>query len=224
MITLRWRLTILELLEATNKKRGDSGANIMLFGGGRRSWILFKIEKASVGSSAVLQCPPMRFPVHDGDGGSRRSPGDRNARLCGSRGSTLEQRGVGDRTDPYEYAHAVVGTISTAVMILQPLLMSIMRKPENEAEHANFKNWPLSRQIGHVSHRALGFVSIYLAFVAMETGTHLSESRAQKWSAGLIATITATVLVTLTITHLGNSQSTQEIHDHDVKVELGEAR
>ena len=84
-------------------------------------------------------------------------------------------------------------------------------------------------QIGHVSHRALGFVSIYLAFVAMETGTHLSESRAQKWSAGLIATITATVLVTLTITHIGNSKynvivPTQEIHDHDVKVEPGEAR
>ncbi len=107
--------------------------------------------------------------------------------------------------------------------------MSIMRQPENEAEHANLKNWPLWRQIGHVSHRALGFISFYLAFVAMETGTHLSESRAQKWSAGLIATITATILVTLTITHLGNSKydvvvPTQEVHDHDVKVELGEAQ
>ena len=107
--------------------------------------------------------------------------------------------------------------------------MSIMRKPKDEAEHADFKNWPLWRQIGHVSHRALGFISFYLAFVAMETGTHLSESRAQKWSAGFIATITATVLVTLAITHVGNSKynmvvPTQEVNDHDVKVELGEAQ
>ncbi len=108
--------------------------------------------------------------------------------------------------------------------------MSIMRQPENEAEHTNFKNWPLWRQIGHVSHKALGFISVYLAaFVAMETGTHLSESRAQKWSAGLIATITATILVILIITHLGNNKynvvvPTQEVNDHYVKVELGEAQ
>ena len=107
--------------------------------------------------------------------------------------------------------------------------MSIMRQPEDEADHANSKNWPLWRQIGHVSHRALGFISFYLAFVALEMGTHLSESRAQKWSAGFIATITATVLVTLAITHVGNSKynmvvPTQEVHDHDVKVELGEAQ
>lgn len=33
--------------------------------------------------------------------------------------STLEQKGVGERTNPYEYAHAVIGTISTAGMIMQ---------------------------------------------------------------------------------------------------------
>lgn len=32
---------------------------------------------------------------------------------------TLEQKGVGEHTDKYEYAHAVIGTISIAGMILQ---------------------------------------------------------------------------------------------------------
>ncbi len=39
--------------------------------------------------------------------------------IYSSRRSSVTQKGVGDRTDPYEYAHAVVGTIATAGMILQ---------------------------------------------------------------------------------------------------------
>lgn len=106
----------------------------------------------------------------------------------------LEQRGSGQYTDRYEYAHAVIGTIVTALMILQPLWMVIMRKPENEAEVRNFNNWPLWRKIGHVGHRVAGFVAIFLAFVCMEMGTHMYEPRKQEYSIAFICVITFTIL------------------------------
>lgn len=106
--------------------------------------------------------------------------------------------------------------------------MAIMRKPKDEAEHHDFANWPKWRQVGHVGHRACGFISFYLAFVAMIMGTNISESRAQKWTAAFIATLTATILVTLTIVRLSINKydvvvPLQDVHNHDVKVELGEA-
>lgn len=109
--------------------------------------------------------------------------------------NTLEQKGVGERTDRYEYAHAVIGTLATVGMILQVLWMAIMRPPKDEND--TFDTWPMWRKIGNVGHRATGFLSLYLAFVCMEMGTHLSDSRAQKYSAAFIGTVTAAILVIL---------------------------
>lgn len=74
----------------------------------------------------------------------------------------LDKRGQGERTNGYEYAHAVIGTIVTALAILQPFWMLCMRKPENEEEARHFKDWPLWRKIGHVGHRVTGFLALYL--------------------------------------------------------------
>ena len=139
--------------------------------------------------------------------------------------NTLEQKGVGERTDQYEYAHAVIGTLATAGSVLQLLLMAIMRKPKDEND--TFSVWPMWRKIGHVSHRACGFISLYLALVCMEMGTHLSSSRAQKYSAALIGTLTAAVLVIIltvrfAISKYDDKRSQRVANIHQVKIDLKE--
>ena len=132
---------------------------------------------------------------------------------------TLE--GIGGRTTQYDYAHAVIGTIATAMMIIQILLMAIMRIPKDEAD--KFEGWPLWRKIGHVTHRYCGFLSLYLALVSMEMGTHLYNS--QIYSAAFIGTLTAAVLVTVLFVRFAKRRyryvASQDPKEHQVNIEQG---
>ena len=103
--------------------------------------------------------------------------------------------------DTYNFAHAVIGTIATGGMLLEPLLMVIMRKPDPGQP---FNTWPRWQQIGHFSHRLLGFVWFACAFTALEMGTHLTSvhvpgyehlnDQDEKYSGAFLGVLFVTVL------------------------------
>ena len=76
------------------------------------------------------------------------------------------------RPSTHRIAHAVIGTIATAGMMLQVVLMALMRKP---TEGETSRDWPLWRKIGHRTHRYFGYLWIAFGLVACETGTHISS-------------------------------------------------
>lgn len=67
--------------------------------------------------------------------------------------------------------HAVVGSIATAGACFQILTMALMREPEFK-EDGSYKEVPLWQTVGSYSHRGFGALWLFLAFVALETGTH----------------------------------------------------
>jgi hypothetical protein len=140
--------------------------------------------------------------------------------------TTFSREGV----TKYRYAHAVVGTIATAGAILQVLLMIFMRKPEYHGQA--YTTWPLWQKVGHFGHRGLGFLWLFFALVALETGTHITNvthieslaNRDEMYSAGLIGTTIATAMaVACTVQFAIFYYPVQVTHDEQVEVPKGNA-
>eukprot|EP00957_Ditylum_brightwellii_P146723 11168833-Ditylum_brightwellii.AAC.1 len=126
--------------------------------------------------------------------------------------------------ETYRMAHAVIGTIASALAILEVLFILLMRKPEDE--HEQYASWPLWRRIGHFGHRGCGFLAFLLGAIALETGTHISVTQNENYSAGVIAGFSASALtVALVVQMVTRATSAAEVaHDDEREVEMGDAK
>ena len=153
--------------------------------------------------------------------------------------STLPPNQRASGVPTYNYAHAIIGSIATAGVCLQVVLMLCMRPPKSREEGHHSADWPWWQTMGHVTHRAGGFVWMLVAWVALEMGTHMTSfsrypewaNQDEKYSAALIGTVVATILtvvVTVQLIHKKVPSTSQQISHHDggkeqVEVEKGEA-
>ncbi|CAJ1968464.1 unnamed protein product [Cylindrotheca closterium] len=74
----------------------------------------------------------------------------------------------------YVMAHALIGTIATILMAIEVILVGLL-VGTTKSQEDRYEEWPMWRKVGHASHRDLGFISLILAFVTLEAGTHISS-------------------------------------------------
>ncbi|KAL7550141.1 hypothetical protein ACHAWF_013412 [Thalassiosira exigua] len=123
--------------------------------------------------------------------------------------STFSRDGV----STYRTVHAVLGSIATAGMILEVLLLGLMRE-RNFGGMAT--DSPLWQYLGHFSHRYMGYLWIAFGLMACETGTHISdvldEGANEKYSRGLIGALGATAALSVAIVqvydHFSDTEAT----------------
>jgi hypothetical protein len=101
------------------------------------------------------------------------------------------------------YTHAICGIIATAGCITNLFLFILMRPHQRRNERS------LLTQFGHLGHRIIGSLSMIAAFIALETGTHMTsiaipnlecgslEKEDDKWTAALLGTYLATLVFSM---------------------------
>ena len=117
-------------------------------------------------------------------------------------------------------AHAVIGTIAMAGMLLQILLLAFMRPA---SVGARTPVGPGYVKAAHYVHRYLGYLWMFMGLVACEMGTHISsvtseeylylglEHENEKYAGGLIAALTATAFVTVTMVFMYDASATTAV-------------
>ena len=108
----------------------------------------------------------------------------------------------------FRMAHAVIGTVATAGMILQVALLAFMKRTNvgDSSLPLRDSNAPLRQKIGHYLHRYLGWLWMGLGLIACETGTHMTsfvdpeyehlglDKENEKYAAAFIVALCATAL------------------------------
>lgn len=120
----------------------------------------------------------------------------------------------------FRMAHAVIGTIAMVGMLFQVLTLAFMRPA---SVGARTPVGPGYVKAAHYVHRYLGYLWMFMGLVACEMGTHISsvtseeylylglDHENEKYAGGLIAALTATAFVTVTMVFMYDASATTAV-------------
>lgn len=101
----------------------------------------------------------------------------------------------------YRKVHKTCGLIASIGAIAQVLLMGLMRRPLLYGQ--SISSLSTMARTGHILHKTLGYLWLALAWVALETGTHMvGGDDALIYSAGLIGSVLAVAVAVVATVQL----------------------